>query len=216
MTASRSRARTTSSRASIRKPATSPSDRCPSRAAFSSCSAVSACFSPGCGGETHVKSLVARDASFAIARENKTCTMAALHRPQPCGIRGVADVSDRFAPSRREQHGQAEGIGRGARSDRARLRQGLDHEARLAPGARPTPRWSRPARSASTSRSASAACRAAASSRSTGRKARARRRWRSMSSPRRSGPAAPAPSSTPSTRSTPAMPRSSASISTSC
>ena len=35
-------------------------------------------------------------------------------------------------------YGQAEGAGRGARPDRARLRQGLDHEARLARGAVPT------------------------------------------------------------------------------
>ena len=72
----------------------------------------------------------------------------------------------------------------------------------------------RPARSASTSRSASAACRAAGWSKSTGRNPRARRRWRCIASPRRRSAAASAPSSMPSMRSIRSMRASSASTST--
>jgi hypothetical protein len=67
----------------------------------------------------------------------------------------------------------------------------------------------RPARSASTSRSASAVCRAAGWSRSTARNPRARPRSRCTPSPRRRRRAAPAPSSMPSTRSIRSMPASS-------
>ena len=82
-------------------------------------------------------------------------------------------------------NGQVEGAGCGAEPDRARLRQGLDHAARHERKRRSRSPPCRPARSASTSRSASAACRAAASSRSTGRNPPARRRSRCTPSPRR-------------------------------
>ena len=97
----------------------------------------------------------------------------------------VRSHADSFAPFGQGNDGQAAGFGRGARANRTRLRQGLDHEARLARSRRGyrghLDRLVRPRHRARHRRVAAWA----GSSRSTAPKARARRRWRCTSSPRR-------------------------------
>src|SRR5947207_645364 len=59
--------------------------------------------------------------------------VAALHGLIGCEIR-EENLADCIAPLGQGSDGQAAGIGRGARTNRTRLWQGFDHEARITRG----------------------------------------------------------------------------------
>src|SRR5260370_20611764 len=96
------------------------------------------------GGKTHPicfyfarsKRLILRTKKLAV--ENKCGTLTFLSRSiatlQRPWNKESGYVADGFAPVGQGYHGQAEGARRRSRPDRTRVRQGLDHEARLARG----------------------------------------------------------------------------------